>query len=85
MRQPIDAETIKSAEAAAPAAVSSDATIYAWGEGGAMNKLREGTNGYWCVADDPRPGDGQMCGDANAMEWLYPSGGGRLTERGWRG
>jgi hypothetical protein len=65
-----DTELIKSAEAAAPAAVSSGATIYAWGEGGAMNKVREGTNGYWCMADDPRPGDAQMCGDANAMEWL---------------
>ena len=65
-----DAEMIKSAEAAAPAAVSSGATIYAWGEGGAMNKLREGTNGYWCMADDPRPGNAAMCGDANSMEWL---------------
>ena len=66
-----DAETIKSAEAAAPAAVSSGATIYAWGEGGAMKTLREGTNGYWCMPDDPnKPGDGSMCGDANAMEWL---------------
>ena len=65
-----DAASIKSAEAAGPAAVSSAATIYAWGEGGAMTKLREGTNGYWCMADDPKPGDGQMCGDANAMEWL---------------
>jgi hypothetical protein len=66
-----DAETIKNAEAAAPASVSKEATIYAWGEGGAMNQIREGTNGYWCMADDPgAPGDGQMCGDANAMEWL---------------
>ena len=65
-----DAELIKSAEAAAPAAVSKEATIYAWGEGGAMNKIREGTNGYWCMADDPGPGDKQMCGDANSMEWL---------------
>lgn len=66
-----DAETIKSAEAAAPAAVSSEATIYTLGENGTMKKLREGTNGYWCMADDPgAPGDGSMCGDANAMEWL---------------
>ena len=65
-----DAELDQSAEAAAPTSVSSGATIYAWGEGGAMKKLREGTNGYWCMADDPRPGDAAMCGDANSMEWL---------------
>jgi hypothetical protein len=67
-----DAELIKSAEAAAPAAVSKDATIYTWGEGGAMNRLREGTNGYWCMPSDTSvPGaDNSMCGDANAMEWL---------------
>jgi hypothetical protein len=35
-----------------------------------MNKLREGTNGYWCMADNPLPGNASMCGDANAMEWL---------------
>jgi hypothetical protein len=67
-----DAELIKSAEAAAPAAVSSGATIYAWGEGGAMKTLREGTNGYWCMPNDSSvPGaDSSMCGDANAMDWL---------------
>jgi hypothetical protein len=65
-----DAAMIKSAEAAAPAAVSSGATIYAWEEGGSMRTLREGTNGYWCMPDEPRPGDNSMCGDANAMEWL---------------
>lgn len=65
-----DAELIKSAEAAAPAAVSKDATIYTWGDGGAMKEIRAGTNGYWCMADDPRPGNAAMCGDANSMEWL---------------
>jgi hypothetical protein len=65
-----DAEMIKSAEAAAPAAVSGGATIYTWGEGGTMKTLREGTNGYWCMADDPRPGNAAMCGDANSMDWL---------------
>jgi hypothetical protein len=77
-----DAEMIKSAEAAAPPAVSKDATIYTWGEGGAMNKLREGTNGYWCMPDEPRPGDSSMCGDANAMEWLMAIAGKKEPPKG---
>ena len=66
---------IKSAEAAAPAAVSSGAAIYAMDDRGAMRTLREGTNGYWCMPDDPvSPGIDPMCGDANAMEWLMAYG-----------
>lgn len=65
-----DADLIKSAESAAPAAVSSDATIFAMGDDGAMRTLREGSNGWWCMPDSPAtPGPDPMCGDANAMEW----------------
>lgn len=65
-----DAEMIKSAESAAPAAVSSQAAIYAADETGAMKTLREGTSGWWCMPDNPAtPGPDPMCGDANAMEW----------------
>lgn len=65
-----DAEMIKSAESAAPAAVASGATIYAMDEKGAMRTLREGTSGFWCMPDNPAtPGPDPMCGDANAMEW----------------
>lgn len=66
-----DAALIKSAESAAPAAIGSGATIYAMGEGGALRTLREGTNGFWCMPDNPAtPGPDPMCGDANSMEWL---------------
>ena len=66
-----DAADIKSAEAAAPVAVSGDATIYAMDETGAMRTLREGTNGWWCMPDSSlSPGVDPMCGDANALEWL---------------
>ena len=35
-----------------------------------MRTLREGTNGFWCMPDNPAsPGPDPMCGDANAMEW----------------
>jgi hypothetical protein len=65
-----DAELIKSAESAAPAAVGAGATIYAVGADGAMRTVREGTNGFWCMPDSPAtPGPDPMCGDANAMEW----------------
>lgn len=65
-----DGDLIKSAEAAAPAAVSSSAAIYAMGVDGKMRTLREGKNGFWCMPDDPTtPGPDPMCGDANAMEW----------------
>ncbi|NJM29145.1 MAG: hypothetical protein HC855_02570 [Rhizobiales bacterium] len=65
-----DADMIKSAESAAPAAVSSGATIYAADESGKMKTLREGSNGWWCMPDTPStPGPDPMCGDANAMEW----------------
>ena len=66
-----DAELIKSAEAAAPAAVSSGAAIYVMDDKGAMRTLREGTNGWFCMPDGSvSPGIDPMCGDANTMEWV---------------
>lgn len=65
-----DAAMIKSAESAAPAAVSAKAAIYAMTDKGEMRTLREGSNGWWCMPDSPAtPGPDPMCGDANAMEW----------------
>ena len=65
-----DAAMIKSAESAAPAAVGSGAAVYAMDDKGAMRTLREGTNGFWCMPDNPAtPGPDPMCGDANSMEW----------------
>ncbi len=65
-----DAALIKSAETAAPAAVSSAAAVYAIGADGQMRTVREGTTGWWCMPDSPAtPGPDPMCGDANAMDW----------------
>ena len=65
-----DADMIKSAESAAPAAVAAGAAIYAVGADGQIKTLREGTNGFWCMPDSPTtPGPDPMCGDANSMEW----------------
>lgn len=64
------ADLIKSAESAGPAALAAGATVYAMGADGQMQTLREGTNGYWCMPDDPStPSADPMCGDANSMEW----------------
>lgn len=65
-----DADMIKSAESAAPAAVASGASVYVADASGAMKELREGKNGFWCMPDNPAtPGPDPMCGDANSMEW----------------
>ena len=64
---PEQAELIASAESAAPDHISKDATIYDL----EMQPVREGTNGWWCMPDNPgTPGNDPMCGDANTMEWL---------------
>lgn len=66
-----DADLIRSAETAAPAAVGKDATVIAIGADGAVRVVRKGTNGFTCMADAPdTPGPDPMCGDANAMEWV---------------
>ena len=65
-----DAALIKSAESAAPAALSAKAAVYAMDDKGQMRTLREGSNGWWCMPDSPAtPGPDPMCGDANSMEW----------------
>jgi hypothetical protein len=69
---PTDAELIKSAMSAAPAAVSKNATIVAMEADGKMRTLRKGTNGFTCMPDNPStPGPDPMCMDANAMEWIH--------------
>ena len=65
-----DEDVIKSAESAAPPALAAGATIYGFDESGMMMTVREGKNGWWCMADNPTsPGPDPMCGDANALEW----------------
>lgn len=65
-----DADLIKSAMSAAPAAIAQDATIVAIEADGKMRVLRQGTNGFTCLPDNPEtPGPDPMCGDKNAMEW----------------
>jgi hypothetical protein len=65
-----DGEIIESAMSAAPPAVGQAATIVAISDDGSMRMLREGTNNYTCMGDNPAtPGPDPMCGDAAAMAW----------------
>ncbi len=69
---PSDAQTIASAERAAPANVAKHAAIVAMNADGTMRTIRAGTNGFTCMADSPEtPGPDPMCMDANAMEWAH--------------
>lgn len=66
-----DQELIKSAQSAAPATIARDATVVVMGADGKMRTLKQGTNGWTCMPDDPAtPGPDPMCGDPNAWEWL---------------
>jgi hypothetical protein len=66
-----DEEMIASAMRAAPPAVGRDATIIAVGADGAVRVVRQGSNGFTCMGDNPAtPGPDPMCADANAMQWV---------------
>jgi hypothetical protein len=63
-------DPIASAESAAPASISSKATIVQMDAKGSMQVLRKGTNGWTCMPDAPdTPGPDPMCFDANAGKW----------------
>lgn len=65
-----DEEITTSAMKAAPSAVAKDATVVDIGADGKMRVVRQGSNSFTCLADNPNsPGPDPMCGDANAMEW----------------
>src|SRR2546430_16312405 len=66
-----DEEIIKSAMSAAPQAIGKDATIIDVGSDGKMRVVRQGSNQFTCMADNPNtPGPDPMCADRNAMEWV---------------
>jgi hypothetical protein len=63
-------DPVQSAMAAAPESISDKATIVQAGADGAMKTLREGSNGWTCMPDNPvTPGPDPMCMDANAGQW----------------
>src|SRR3972149_2013844 len=65
-----DKKMIESAMRAAPKKVSAAATIVAMNADGTMRTLREGTNGFTCMPDNPAtPGPDPMCMDKAALQW----------------
>lgn len=65
-----DKKMIRSAMSAAPKRVSEGAAIVAMDANGKMRTLREGKNGFTCMADNPAtPGPDPMCMDKAALEW----------------
>lgn len=65
-----DKKMIASAMRAAPKKVSAAATVVAMNADGTMRTLREGTNGFTCIPDNPAtPGPDPMCMDKAAFEW----------------
>ena len=62
-------EKIKHAMSAAPLSISKEATVLDWpfNEDGQLTVLREGNNGWSCLARYPK----SMCLDEVFMEWLY--------------
>ena len=65
-----DQKLIKSAMQAAPKKVSAKATIIVMSADGQMRTLREGSNGFTCMPDNPAtPGPDPMCMDQAAWEW----------------
>jgi len=62
---------ISNAMSAAPEAVGKNATIMSFDDQGQMITLREGTNNFTCIPDDPTtPSNDPMCVDDNGMAWL---------------
>lgn len=61
-------DQIASATSAAPASVSRDATVVDW----EMNTLREGTNGWTCLPDNPgSPGTDPWCVNGPWIDFLH--------------
>lgn len=66
-------QKIQNAMSAAPAALAKGATILDWPakEGDKLARLREGSNGWTCLPDNPgTPGNDPMCLDKQWLNWL---------------
>lgn len=64
-------DPIASAESAAPASLSHNASVVQMDASGAAKTLRQGTNGWTCIPDAPEtPGPDPMCFDQNAAKWV---------------
>jgi hypothetical protein len=70
-QQETDQELIENAVAAAPAAVAGKAAVVVFDAKGKMRTLREGSNNFTCLPDDPaNPANDPVCVDENGLEWV---------------
>lgn len=60
-------DLLKRLDGVAPAEVLDNATLLNITEGGEMQTVREGTNGWTCMY----PGTDPMCVDAGGLEWMH--------------
>jgi hypothetical protein len=66
-----DDDIIKSLRLAAPRAIVDHATIMGMADAGTRRLIRQGSNNFTCMADDPNsPGPEPMCADQNGMKWI---------------
>jgi hypothetical protein len=66
-----DAATIENALSAAPKTVAANAAVVTFDDKMQMVTLKEGTNNFSCMADDPAtPSNDPMCVDENGMAWV---------------
>ena len=67
-----DDQLIASALSAGPAGITKGAKVVAMDAKGGMRTLREGTNGFTCMPDEPStPGPDPMCVDKASMDFLH--------------
>jgi hypothetical protein len=78
-----DAEKIASAASAMPASLAAGAGVMDMAADGSMKMLREASNGFTCMPDNPAtPGPDPMCADANGMAWLHAMMSGATPPKG---
>ena len=68
---PGNSDPAASAQSAAPASISGNATLVEASADGTMKELRKGSNGWTCMPDSPAtPGPDPMCFDGGAGKWV---------------
>ena len=66
-----DEEMVTSALSAAPETIAKNAAVISFDAEGKVRTLREGTNNFTCLPDDPsNPINDPLCVDKNGLEWL---------------
>jgi hypothetical protein len=65
-----DDDITKTVRFAAPRAIVDHATIVSMSDEGSLRVIRQGSNNFTCMAEDPLRGPGPMCADQNGLKWM---------------